>query len=169
MSKAFFYVRDKVRYSAVYLGQGGYLPVACGRVNQEQKGDCKGMAVLLAALLRARGMEAGVALAATRHRIKVDPTAPSLAQFNHMITWVNVGKTGPIYLDATDKAGSPNYLPWTVRTNPLLVIRGGGKSALRPSARGGRHVYRIRGPCARPPVAKRSRWTSRPRATPLLI
>lgn len=81
------WVTKNVRYFAVLLGQGGYVPHDAGTVLANKFGDCKDHAVLTRALLAAKGIDADFALisAFPSHR---DPTVPVPEWFNHVILWL---------------------------------------------------------------------------------
>ena len=51
-------VEDEVRYFAVTIGDGNYLPATADETWNRRYGDCKGKTVLLLALLRGLGIEA---------------------------------------------------------------------------------------------------------------
>ncbi|MFC5359253.1 DUF3857 domain-containing transglutaminase family protein [Azospirillum himalayense] len=81
------WVSKNVRYFAVLLGQGGYVPHDAGTVLANKFGDCKDHTVLTRALLAAKGIEADFALISVfpSHR---EPTVPAPEWFNHVILWL---------------------------------------------------------------------------------
>jgi hypothetical protein len=82
------YMQDQIRYVAIELGVGGWQPHPAATVFQGHYGDCKDMATLLIALLRAAGISAHY-LIVDSHRGFVTPDFPS--QFaDHMITAIDL-------------------------------------------------------------------------------
>lgn len=78
-------VEDQVRYLALAMGEGNYVPMTADDVWRSRYGDCKGKTVLLLALLRGLGIEAEAALVSTRFRDGLDAQLPLLSWFDHVI------------------------------------------------------------------------------------
>lgn len=91
--RAIQFVQEEVRYLAVDFGHGGgFLPNGAGTVLRRRFGDCKDKSVLLAALLRALGVEAWPMLVGSNLRDAVRRLMPSHAIFNHaIVSFVAVG------------------------------------------------------------------------------
>ena len=81
-------VQDEVRYLALAMGEGGYVPASADEVWRSRYGDCKGKTVLLLALLRGLGIEADAALVSTGHGDGLDSRLPLVAWFDHVIVRV---------------------------------------------------------------------------------
>ncbi len=80
------FVQEEVRYLAVDLGHGaGVLPSGAGSALRRRFGDCKDKSVLLAALLRALGVDAWPVLVASQWRAAVARLMPSAYAFDHAI------------------------------------------------------------------------------------
>lgn len=137
------YVRQKVRYVAVLVGIGGYLPSASAETLERKWGDCKGKTLLLIDLLRARGIEAYPALALLDDVRQVEPGFPSPAQFNHLIVAVpqdgiKVSEEDPVsegflFIDPTQTRGSARYLQTAVQDqHALVVLEQGGRLVATP-------------------------------------
>ncbi len=88
-----------IRYVAVEYGQAGYEPHLAGDIFRNKYGDCKDKAVLLAAMLKEIGVEAGLVLIATRDNNNLLEDFVSL-DFNHCIAAINFGNQ-VIFLDPT--------------------------------------------------------------------
>ncbi len=100
VKKLFYWVQDNVRYIAYEDGVAGFKPEACQSVFENRYGDCKGMANLLAQMLKSLGYDARLTWIGTR-RIAYDYSTPSLAVDNHMIcTLILDGKR--YFLDPTE-------------------------------------------------------------------
>ncbi len=97
------WVRTNVRYVALYLAQGGYVPHAAGDILRNRYGDCKDHVVLLEALLKAKGIDSHGVLIASGKLYKLTPEAiPDY--FDHIISYV---PALDLYLDSTAQ-----YLPF---------------------------------------------------------
>lgn len=107
-------VQDQVRYFALVMGDGNYLPATAEQSWTRRYADCKGKAVLLVALLRGLGIEAEPVLVDSGDGEGVHDRLPMLPAFNHMIVrarlgdrsyWLDGTRTGDRDLD--DLASSP--------------------------------------------------------------
>lgn len=113
------FVALKYHYIGLDFGIGRYQPHAADDVLDNGYGDCKDKHTLLAALLKAAGIEAWPALIhGTR---KLDPDVPSPAQFNHVITVVP--RAGAyLWLDTTPEVSPYGLLLRMLRDKQALVI-----------------------------------------------
>ena len=82
------WVAQDIRYVAIELGRGGYVPRDAETVVRTGFGDCKDKAMLFLASLRKIGVTGYPVLLNISGRTNRDQ--PSLGQFNHMIAAVNV-------------------------------------------------------------------------------
>ncbi|MFZ0734081.1 MAG: DUF3857 and transglutaminase domain-containing protein, partial [Candidatus Sulfotelmatobacter sp.] len=113
------FVALKLHYIGLDFGIGRYQPHAADDVLDNGYGDCKDKHTLLAALLKASGVDAWPALIhATR---KLDPEVPSPAQFNHVITVVPQGDKY-LWLDTTPEVAPYGMLLLGLRGKQALVI-----------------------------------------------
>jgi hypothetical protein len=85
-------------------------------------GDCKDHAALFAALLQAKGIASEMALINAGNSYAL-PDAPTLAQFNHVITWIPDLK---LYADTTAAVAPFGTLPFVEYGKPVVhgVLRG---------------------------------------------
>ena len=121
------YVAMKFRYISISFGAGKYRPHSAEEVLLNQYGDCKDKHTLLAALLDAAGIPAWPALIGVG--VKFDPSIPSPAQFNHVITVLpRDGKY--VWLDTTAEVAPFGFLLQAIRDEQALVIPSGGKPVL---------------------------------------
>ena len=93
--------QDQVRYVALLLGEGAYVPEAVDETWDRRFGDCKDKTVLLLALLDRLGIKAEPVLVSSGRDDSLDRKFPSLALFDHVIARAFVGGKA-YYLDATD-------------------------------------------------------------------
>jgi hypothetical protein len=124
----FEFVRDRIRYVAIEIGEGGYRPHPAGSVLRNRYGDCKDMAVLLAAAGKAAGRTVHPALLATRNAGELDTSLVSPAQFNHAIAAAEAPDGSLVWMDATEKECPFGDLPWTDAGVLALVLKGDGKA-----------------------------------------
>jgi len=113
------FVSLKYHYIGLDFGIGRYQPHAAEEVLDNGYGDCKDKHTLLAALLKAAGIEAWPAL--INGSRKVDPEVPSPAQFNHVITVVPRGNK-MLWLDTTPEVAPYGLILQPLRDKQALVI-----------------------------------------------
>ena len=112
-------VAQHIHYVGLEFGIGRYQPHAAEDVFSNEYGDCKDKHTLLAALLKAEGIEAWPVLISNGREL--DEHTPSPAQFNHVITAVPLkGKT--LWLDTTSEVAPMGMLIAQVRDKQGLVI-----------------------------------------------
>ncbi len=97
------YVQRELHYKAIEFGRRARRPDAPQKVLAQRYGDCKDHALLLHLLLSAADISSSLAMVNTNWRI--EPTLPSLDQFDHMVVLVP-GLSDGWLVDATDK-----YIP----------------------------------------------------------
>ncbi|MCB2230476.1 DUF3857 and transglutaminase domain-containing protein [bacterium] len=115
------YVRDRIRYVAVEIGDGRFEPRAASETFANSYGDCKDKATLMRAMLSVLDIPSSPALASVGST--VDKDFPSPFQFNHVIVAVPTSSItdwpseshavidGWLYFDPTDPAISLGDLP----------------------------------------------------------
>ena len=117
-----------VRYVAVMLGLGGFVPRESSEILSTKYGDCKDHTVLLDALMRAKGIESTPVLISTLSNYKL-PKIPVVGVFNHAITYL---PKLDVYLDGTASFARFGNLPNVDSGKPALLINS-GKLAATPS------------------------------------
>jgi tetratricopeptide (TPR) repeat protein len=117
----FRFVRDSVRYNNYEFSLQALVPERCETVLTNGYSDCKGHALLLMQLLKARGLEAHLCLVSLNHAGDLDQ--PSLHQFNHMIVHVPAQKGLPQYfLDPTEKSYAFRRAPLAMEGKNVLIV-----------------------------------------------
>lgn len=101
-------VQDEVRYMALTLGEGGWLPVSASEVWARRQGDCKGKTVLLVALLRELGIDAVPVLVSTSN-LSLDRYLPMVSAFDHVIVKARIN--GETYLMDGARIGDRSLTP----------------------------------------------------------
>ena len=121
--KIYQWVSENIRYVSVQLGVGGYMPHAAEAVLENGYGDCKDHAVLLAALLKAKGIDSDIVAINASNSYKV-ADAPSLDAFDHAINWLPEFN---LYVDSTIGVAPFGALGFVEYGKPVLhaVTKGG--------------------------------------------
>lgn len=100
------FVRDEVRYVAVFLGMGGWVPHPVDAVLASGHGDCKDQAALLGALLAAAGIESRQVTIYAHEGWPRPYGLPTIAgNSNHQVVFADL-PGGPVLLDPT-RTGVP--------------------------------------------------------------
>lgn len=113
------YVSQHNHYIGVDFGVGRYQPHTAMEVLTNQYGDCKDKHALLAALLRAEGLQPSAVLIGAG--IEMNEKVPAPGAFNHLITLVDVDG-GPVWLDATTEVAPYRVLLPVLRDKQALVV-----------------------------------------------
>jgi transglutaminase-like putative cysteine protease len=114
--KMYEWVSQHIRYVGIELGRGGVVPHEADTILANGYGDCKDHVVLFAALLQAKGIKSEMALINFGNSY-VLPEAPTLAQLNHVITWLPEFK---IYADTTAALAPFGTLPFLEYGKPVV-------------------------------------------------
>lgn len=139
------HVQRTIRYEAVAIGPGGWIPTPAHDTLARGWGDCKDMSELLAELLRAAGLPAHLALVRTGFGGAVDPSFPATLGFNHCVVAVPAsaldvrpGDTvadGFVILDPTVDRGGAAWLSPYLQDQWALVVDGADGPLVRIPAR----------------------------------
>ncbi len=115
------WVRRNVHYVGLELEESAWVPRSSRDVIERRYGDCKDLAVLLTALLRAVGIDADPALVAAGRDRDASPGSPGLSAFNHAL--VRVGSGPVLWLDGTAPWTALGEVPPSVLGHLALVAR----------------------------------------------
>jgi hypothetical protein len=108
-----------IHYVGLDFGIGRYQPHPADDVLSNEYGDCKDKHTLLAALLKAAGIQAWPVLISSSRPL--DPATPSPAQFDHVITLLPL--TGKLlWMDSTEEIAPIGVLTATLRDKQALAI-----------------------------------------------
>jgi transglutaminase-like putative cysteine protease len=113
----YHWVNKNIRYSDISIGRGGWAPKSADAVLKDKHGDCKGMSVLMVALLAAVGIDSTPALISTDEVYQL-PTVPVL-YFDHVITYI---PSLDLFLDATAKQTPFAVLDTQNQGKPTLLL-----------------------------------------------
>jgi hypothetical protein len=137
-SEAASWVQRSVRYVALEVGEGGYVPRSPSLVARRRFGDCKDKAFLLLALLARCGREALPVLTRPRSAGRIDPDFPTPVAFNHLVVAVRIPSStglpaevrlrdGPAMIfDPTEESTPFGQLPGELQGGRGLVVRADG-------------------------------------------
>jgi hypothetical protein len=120
------YVSRQIRYVAIEIGIGGYQPHPPADVYKNKYGDCKDKATLLISMLNKIGLRGYPALVGTRGDVEADPTAPTLATFDHMIVALPVPASLRPAVEKFPAYDSRNQILWmdpTSEKDPLGQVQ----------------------------------------------
>jgi len=101
-------VQDRVRYVALLMGQGGYVPATAEQTWSRRFGDCKAKTALLLAILHSLGIQAEPVLVNSSLGDAVAERLPMLVLFDHVLArahiggkdyWLDGTRTGDVSID----------------------------------------------------------------------
>ncbi len=119
---AMSWLRGKVRYTALQLGDGALRPTSPATVLARGYGDCKDLAVALSVALEKLGVAARPAVIEAGERDPL-PEVPGLGGFNHMIVYLPAANgEGPLWIDATDADQPVSQLDGELLGRRALII-----------------------------------------------
>ena len=113
-------VQDQVRYLAMFMNGGNYVPQTPAKTWEVRYGDCKAKSLLLLAMLQAMGIDAEPVLASSQLGDWVPERLPSAAAFDHVLVkatidgrdaWLDGTRTGSRIADFWDTPAFRNVLP----------------------------------------------------------
>jgi tetratricopeptide (TPR) repeat protein len=93
-------VEQRVRYVALLMGQGGYVPASAETTWSRRFGDCKAKTVLLLALLHELGISAEPVLVNSTSGDAVRNWVPMMSVFDHVLVRAHIGNK-TYWLDGT--------------------------------------------------------------------
>lgn len=128
--RALALVQEKIRYLAVGMDGGNYIPQTPTKTWDVRYGDCKAKTLLLIALLRTMGIEAEPALAHTTLGDVVASRLPSVGAFNHVLVRATVNNE-TLWLDGTRNGDTLADIHDTPPLGYVLPVRTQGASIMR--------------------------------------
>lgn len=114
------WVSQDIRYVAIELGRGGYVPRSAETVVRTGFGDCKDKAMLFLAAMKKIGVTGYPVLLNINGSVNKD--APSLSRFNHMIAAINVGNATQ-YTDLTAGTFPLGQLPRSEQGSLAVIVK----------------------------------------------
>jgi hypothetical protein len=122
------WVRKNIRYVAVYLGVGGWVPHEVDWILKNGYGDCKDHVLLMLSLLKAVDIEAAPVLIDTTNNYVL---AELPSGFNHCIVYL---PDLALFVDPTDSRIPLGGLPWADADKPVVVVLASGARLMRTPA-----------------------------------
>ncbi|MBF0432004.1 MAG: hypothetical protein HQK83_12035 [Fibrobacteria bacterium] len=119
----FTFVRDSIGYNNYEFNLHALIPEKSDEVLIKKYSDCKGHALLLTHLLRARGLKAHLCLVSQEHT--GFPSQPTIHQFNHMIVYVEPDTGSGWFLDPTEKFHPFRQVPLMLQGRHALILEQG--------------------------------------------
>lgn len=118
------WVRQNIRYVAIEHGMFGISPDKASAVLAKRYGDCKGSANLIAAMLRAIGIDGRRVWTGTRGDV-VAPFSenPSLSSANHMIAAAVLPDT-TVFVDGTTSFAPKGHIPYSIAGQECMIENG---------------------------------------------
>lgn len=123
-------VESQIEYLGDEMGIGAYQPRPAGQTLASGRGDCKDVTALLAAMLRAVGIEAWPALVRPDGPGVFGEAHPTPAQFTHVLLYVPDSE-GDYWLDATARLGTVDAVPAVLRGRTVLIVDGKAGRVMR--------------------------------------
>ena len=126
--KIYEWVSNRIRYVGIELGRGRVVPHDAETVLANAYGDCKDHVALFEALLAAKGIRSEPVLINANNSYSL-PGPPTLAQFNHAITWLPDLK---MYADTTAAVAPFGTLPFAEYGKPVVhaLVKGSARKTL---------------------------------------
>ncbi|WP_117884520.1 transglutaminase-like domain-containing protein [Aureibaculum luteum] len=118
------YVQNNMKYVAIEIGMGAFIPTAANEVLTNKQGDCKDLSNFLSEALNYKGIRSDIALAATYDHIS-DCDFPSLSSANHVICIAYIADK-PILLDPTDPIHFMETPVQSLQNRSILIINSDG-------------------------------------------
>jgi transglutaminase-like putative cysteine protease len=122
--KIYGWVSQHIRYVGIELGRGGVVPHDADTIVANGYGDCKDHVVLFAALLEAKGIKSEMVLINAGNSYLL-PEAPTLAQLDHVITWLPEFN---LYADTTAALVPFGTLPFLEYGKPVVHALNNGSA-----------------------------------------
>lgn len=123
-------VQDKIRYLAVGMDGGNYVPQAPAKTWEVRYGDCKAKTLLLLAMLHTMGIEAEPVIASVGMGDFVPERLPSAAAFNHVFVRATVGGE-TLWLDGTGSNARIADIHDTPGIGYVLPLRAAGAQPVK--------------------------------------
>jgi len=129
LKKVTDFVQNDIRYMGVEMGEYSHRANTPEKVFTQRYGDCKDKSVLLATMLKRKGIDCSLVLANSYNYHGLDKRLPSPYLFNHMTVQVTInGRSQFIDPTITDQAGSiqkryyPDYGSLLVINKPEKLV-----------------------------------------------
>ena len=99
-AQALALVQDRIRYVALLMGEGGYVPASAEQTWSRRFGDCKAKTALLLGILQSLGIAAEPVLVRSKAGDMIADRLPMIGLFNHVLVRARIGGKS-YWLDGT--------------------------------------------------------------------
>jgi hypothetical protein len=130
-ARLYAWVQENVRYVAIEVGLGGWVPHPAADVLALGYGDCKDKAILLSSMLAVAGIDSRAAWLFAHEGYPRALGLPTIGRSNHTVLAVDLD-AGPLIVDPTTRTVPFGELPVSDQEAELLLISeaGGARSPL---------------------------------------
>jgi transglutaminase-like putative cysteine protease len=132
-ARLYAWTRDSIRYCAVEIGLGGWIPHDAGEVERLRYGDCKDKANLLKALLTAVEVKSRLVTIYSAWAPRPFRLPVVAGNFNHAILVIDL-PDGPVFVDPTTRTVAFDDLPPNDEDRECLPIDEVGSPLVRTPA-----------------------------------
>jgi hypothetical protein len=133
-ARLYAWVRDSIRYCAIEIGIGGFVPHAADDVEGLRYGDCKDKANLLKSLLQIAGVESRLVTVYSSRSPRRFRLPVVAGNFNHAILVVDLPE-GPAFVDPTTRTVPFGDLPpWDEERECLPISAVGSDVIMTPAS-----------------------------------
>lgn len=123
------WIAKEMRYVAIFVGTGGYVPHDLPDILKNRYGDCKDHTLLMMGLLKAAGIESAPTLINTANADWTPPIAAAV--YNHVLVYIPGLK---LFHDPTASQIPFGKLPWSDSAKPVVVGLPSGSQDMRTPA-----------------------------------
>ncbi|MGH1364961.1 MAG: DUF3857 domain-containing transglutaminase family protein [Calditrichia bacterium] len=127
------FVQRDIRYEAIEIKKGRFIPTEAGKTLHNLYGDCKDKTTLMRAMLKSIGLETSAVLASVQSA--ANDSLPTPFQFDHCIIAISTAKLPSdnrfvsairnnwLFFDPTDTATPLGEIPYSLLGKPLVVCK----------------------------------------------
>jgi predicted transglutaminase-like cysteine proteinase len=123
------WIAKEMRYVAIFVGTGGFIPNDLPLILKNRYGDCKDHALLMMSLLKAAGIDSAPVLINTANADWTPPIAAAV--YNHVLVYIPVLN---LFSDPTASQIPFGQLPWADSAKPVVVGLASGSREMRTPA-----------------------------------
>ncbi len=123
------WIAKEMRYVAVFVGAGGFIPNDLPHILKNRYGDCKDYTLLMMGLLKAAGIDSAPVLINTANTDWTPPIAAAV--YNHVLVYIPVLN---LFSDPTASQIPFGKLPWADSAKPVVVGLASGSRDMRTPA-----------------------------------
>ena len=123
------WITKEMRYVAIFLGAGGFVPNKLPEILKNRYGDCKDLTLLMMSLLKAVDIDSAPALISTANTDWTPPVAAAV--YNHVLVYI---PSLQLFFDPTAFQIPFGKLPWSESAKPVVVGLSNGSQDMRTPA-----------------------------------